>query len=106
MMGEPETVPTTPQATESSDHPVRARRRRSSTRKDTRGRLRKLYFCLAAAWGFLIGTGAVLVGLAALGRPLHLGPVLAVVLGAAGVLAVAGGLIASIAYRDASNGLR
>lgn len=84
-------------------------RRRSSARPSTggaRGRVRMLYFSLAALWGFLAGTGAVLVGLTAVGRPARLGPLgVAVVLGAA-IAAVAGGFVAAAAYRAASRRLR
>ena len=57
-------------------------------------------------WGFLAGTGAVLVGLTAVGRPARLGTLgVAVVIGAA-LAAVVGGFVAAAAYRAASRRLR
>jgi hypothetical protein len=65
-----------------------------------------LYFSLAAVWGFLAGTGAVLVGLTAVGRPARLGALgVAVVIGAA-LAAVVGGFVAAAAYRAATRRLR
>jgi hypothetical protein len=79
-------------------------RRRSSSR--TRGRLRALYFSLAAVWGFLAGTCAVLVGLAAVDRPARLGSTgVALVVGAA-VLSLVGGLVVAAGYGSASRRVR
>jgi hypothetical protein len=68
--------------------------------------MRMLYFSLAAVWGFLAGTGAVLVGLTAVGRPARLGSLgVAVIIGAA-LAAVVGGFVAAAAYRAASRRMR
>ena len=105
-MGEPERV------ADAQDPPVRegrSRRRRSRRRSSShgdstrraRGRLRALYFSLAALWGFLAGTGAVLAGLSWMGRPVDLGgPGLAFV-SLAAVVSLAGGVVAAAAYRAA-----
>ena len=96
-----------------TDPPVRRRRRRrsssrSSARSSSRSRrnLRAGYFTLAAIWGCLAGTGMLVVGLGALGRPLQLGSTLAGFLGLAMILAVVGGLVAAAAYRAASRRFR
>jgi hypothetical protein len=65
-------------------------------------RLRALYFSLAALWGFLAGTGAVLVSLAAVGRPTGIGTSGGVCVLCAAVVALAGGLVAATAYRSAT----
>ncbi len=87
--------------------PEPSRQRRSRPRHSVaRGRLRALYFSLAAAWGFLAGSGAVLVGLSATGRPAGLGaPAVGVLVGAA-ILALLGALVAAAGYRVASRRLR
>lgn len=79
----------------------RAKRSSRSAQQRSRTRLRRLYFSLAAIWGFLVGTGAILGGLAARGRPLRLDPIVAVLLLAAGGMALIGGIIAAAAYREA-----
>jgi len=83
--------------------PRRRGRRRSSRRRPPR--IRHLYFALASLWGFIAGTGTVLGGLAALGRPLSLSPTVMLVLVGAGGLSLLGGFVASAAYWDASGGL-
>ena len=78
-----------------------SRRRRPHVRRG-RDRLRALYFSIAALWGFLIGTGAIVVVLSEVGRPIRPGAGWAALLLTAGVVALAGGLVASVAYRDAA----
>ncbi len=107
-MGEPEQA----QRTIQSQDPARSARRQpresgARDRPSTRSRLRSLYFCLAAAWGFFTGLGGVLAILALTGqRPALLGSRgFGIVIGA-GLLALAGGLVAAAAYRSASRRLR
>ncbi len=68
--------------------------------------MRLVYFSLAALWGFLTGTGAVLIGLSAAGRQAPLGRPGALLLAAAAFLAVLGGIIVSAGYRAASQRYR
>ena len=107
-MGEAEVGRAENTPAESAGSPNVPRRRRRPGRPDNlaQARLRKFYFSMAAFWGFLIGTVAVLAGLVALGRPLRLAPIVAFVLIGAAIVAVVGGLIASLAYREASKRLR
>ena len=64
-------------------------------------RLRLVYFILASAWGFAAGTVAVFAGFRAIGRPVHFDSSLGVTLGFAGAIAIVGGVIFSLAYREA-----
>jgi hypothetical protein len=64
--------------------------------------MRSLYFSLAALWGFLIGSGALLIGFSATGARLHLGGGPLAALAAASILAVVGGMVAARAYREAT----
>ena len=57
---------------------------------------------MAAFWGFLIGSAALLVGSTLLGQPLHWNGTLGGVLFAGAGLALLGGAIASQAYRQAA----
>jgi hypothetical protein len=72
----------------------------------SRLRLRTLYFAIAAIWGFATGAAGLAAGLALGGRPVELDPQTSLALAACGVLALAGGLGASLAYRQASSGFR
>jgi hypothetical protein len=83
---------------------VRPARRRSPGRsaRGARSRLRLVYFGLAALWGFLTGSGAILLALSAAGRPVHLGPWVGAGLVAASGVALLGGFVAAVAYREAS----
>jgi hypothetical protein len=83
---------------------VPRRRRRASRRSSARSRtrLRSTYFGLASLWGFLTGSGAVLLGLAIAGRPVELGLGTDVLLIGGGAVALLGGLVAAAAYREAS----
>jgi len=59
-----------------------------------------VFFGIAAVWGFLIGSGAILGGLSLLGRPVGPEPLLLGLLAVALVLAVVGGWVAAAAYRE------
>jgi len=61
-----------------------------------------VYFGLASLWGFCIGTAAILIGLNLMETPLRPDPTLMAAIAAAAVLALVGGIIAAIAYRDAA----
>ena len=87
----------------------RSSRQRSSTRSSAsaaRRGLRAGYFALASLWGCLAGTGVLVVGLSAIGRPLRLGPTVAAFLGLAVIIAIVGGLLTAAAYRAASRRYR
>jgi hypothetical protein len=107
-VSQPEIVGSEIEVPRSEPSPRRRRRiearssSRVSTRRVRRLRLHAVYFSLAAIWGFLAGTGAVLVGLAAVGRPTRLGPGATLLVGCAAILALLGGLVAAAAYRAAS----
>jgi hypothetical protein len=108
-MGEAERVQEATGLQEAAAERPRRRRRRSASRsssRKTRGRLRKLYFSLAAVWGFLAGTGAVLVGLSAAGRPARLGTSGSMLVAGAAILALIGGVVAAAGYGSASRRLR
>jgi hypothetical protein len=60
-----------------------------------------VYFALASVWGFAAGSVAVLVGLNTLGRPIRFESGLGLVLGIAVTIAVVGGVVVSLAYREA-----
>lgn len=80
-------------------------RRRKNPRQAAAGshqRRRLVYFSLASLWGFLIGTATLLYGFSLAGHRLELSPVAIVVMSAAVVLAVVGGVITARAYREAS----
>jgi hypothetical protein len=63
--------------------------------------LRLFYFYLAALWGFVIGVAGLVVGLALAGSPVGLHPMLILTLVPFAGFALAGGAVASIAYREA-----
>ncbi len=102
-----------PDTTESMESPVvtteparrRRKRRRGSSSSTAGKRLRLLYFTLASAWGFTAGTVAVLAALRSSGKPWNLGPTSLAMLAGAGLLAIIGGVIAALAYHDASKRL-
>ena len=102
-----------PDTTESLESPVvtteparrRRKRRRGSSSSTAGKRLRLLYFTLASAWGFTAGTVAVLAALRSSGKPWNLGPTSLAMLAGAGLLAIIGGVIAALAYHDASKRL-
>jgi len=63
--------------------------------------LRLFYFYLAALWGFVIGIAGFAVAMALAGSPVGLHPTLILTLVPFAGFAVAGGAVASIAYREA-----
>jgi len=65
-----------------------------------------VYFSLAAMWGFLAGSGAVLVGLSTMGQRVSLGRAGVLFLATAALLAVIGGIVVSAGYRAASRRYR
>jgi len=72
---------------------------RSSSQRHRR--LRYLYFGLASGWGFATGAVTVLAGLDAMAHPMKLSSGLGVKLLFAGVVALVGGFVVSLAYREA-----
>lgn len=107
-MGEPGLVEPEGQPT-GTPTPSRRHRHRSSSHVSSRSlrrRLRALYFSLAALWGFLAGTGAVLIGLTTMGEPVGLAPRGVVFVAGAALLSLVGGLVAAAAYRSASRRYR
>lgn len=105
----PEPVTVTPELPQPVAQPaprVRRGSRSNPRRSSSRRGLRAGYFALASVWGCLAGTGALVVGLSFLGRPLRLGPTVVGFLGLAVILAVLGGLLMAVAYRAASRRYR
>ena len=64
-------------------------------------RLRYLYFGVASGWGFVAGSVAVLAALDSLGLSVPLGRGLGATLAVAGAVALVGGIVVSLAYREA-----
>jgi hypothetical protein len=60
-----------------------------------------LYFALASVWGFVTGSAAVLGGFVMVGRPVELGMTFGATLAIAVPIAMVGGAIVSLAYREA-----
>ena len=81
----------------SERHPI-ARRHSANTRHR---KLRVVYFALAAIWGFAAGSVAVLAGLNAVGHPIRLDAGLGLTMAVAAVVAIVGGVVTSLAYREA-----
>jgi hypothetical protein len=77
-----------------------SRRTQRSYRSSYRS-LRLFYFYLAALWGFVIGVAGLAVALALVGSPVGLQPMLVAVLVPFAGFALAGGAVASVAYREA-----
>lgn len=75
----------------------RSRRRRSKARH---GLLRRLYFGASAFWGCVCGLTGVAVGLDLSGRPMQMNQSLLVILCAALVASIVGGVVISLAYRE------
>jgi len=65
--------------------------------------VRLAYFSLAALWGFLAGSAAILTGLALRGTWIGLDAMILGALVLAAVLAVVGAGVAAAAYRDAGD---
>ena len=77
---------------------ARSHRRGAKTRH---GRLRIVYFTVASVWGFAAGSVAVLAGFNAVGQSIHFDSGVGVTLGVAAAIAIVGGVIISLAYREA-----
>ena len=60
-----------------------------------------LYFALASMWGFAAGSVAVIAGFRTLGYPISFDSGIGFTLGVAGIVALVGGVIVSLAYREA-----
>jgi hypothetical protein len=63
--------------------------------------LRFLYFAIASVWGFAAGSVAVLAGFNSVGNPIFFDSGFGVTLAVAGVIAIVGGVVVSLAYREA-----
>jgi hypothetical protein len=59
-----------------------------------------LYFGLASIWGFLAGSAAVIIVMDQLGQPIGFGGGLGQALLLAAAIALVGGVIVSMAYRE------
>jgi hypothetical protein len=108
-VGEPGLVGPDGRPSDASESASRRRRRRSPSQVSTRTvrrRLRALYFSLAALWGFLAGTAAVLIGLTTAGRSPGLAPRSVMIVAGAAVLSLVGGLVVAAAYRSATRRYR
>ena len=92
-----------PQTAEYSAPEPRRRSRESHRRvAPSHRRLRRLYFAIAAIWGFLSGAVGVGAALAVRGRPVGIeDPLVLLALLPAIALAVAGGVVIAAAYRAA-----
>lgn len=91
---------------EAVEFSVRSSQTEQTVLRRSRGRRRMAFFALAAAWGFLSGSSAVLVGLTLLGRPAYLARPLALSLGVAALAALAGGMVVAAAYRENTRRLK
>ena len=60
-----------------------------------------VYFALASVWGFAAGSVAVFAGFNTLSQPLRFESGLALTLGIAVAIAIVGGVVVSLAYREA-----
>lgn len=78
-----------------------ASRRTNSGYRSSYRTLRLFYFYLAALWGFVAGVAGLAVALALVGSPVELQPMLIATLLPFAGFALAGGAVASIAYREA-----
>ena len=92
----------------SMGQPARLRRSKRKSRSRSaaaRKRLRVLYFTLASAWGFTAGTVAVLACFRTSGKQWRVDTSSLALLAGAGLLALIGGIVAALAYHDASKRL-
>ena len=64
-----------------------------------------MYFLLAASWGFLSGSAAVVGAMSMLGRPVRFEAGSAAVLLGAALVALVGGGVSAYAYRETSGKL-
>jgi MFS family permease len=80
--------------------PLGSRDPRYSPGRSRHRRLRLFYFAVASIWGFVIGSTAV-IGAAVLEQPgFRVGPIFALALGLAALVAAGGGLVAARVYRS------
>ena len=77
------------------------RRHRDSVGQRRQKGLRVIYFSMAAIWGCVAGSAGVLAVAASRGQRLPFSSGLAIAVGLALLAAVAGGLVSSMAYREA-----
>ena len=91
------------------DRPGRVKRRRRADRRRSgrptlphRPALRALYFGLASIWGFVVGFAGIALGLGLNAEPARTGSGLLLPTLVAALLALAGGIVISMAYRKAS----
>ena len=67
-----------------------------------RGRLRAAYFGAASFWGFVTGSAAVIGALRATGQGVPLSSGILTVLAVTATIAIGGGLVLALAYREAT----
>jgi hypothetical protein len=67
-----------------------------------RGRLRAAYFGAASFWGFVTGSAAVIGALRATGQGVPLSSGILTILGVTATIAIGGGLVLALAYREAT----
>jgi len=95
------------ESSQSTDVPASRKRRSSARTRRSRGsrsshwRLRIAYFSIASAWGFVMGTAAVLGSLSMLDLELPEDPTITFMLALAALAAIVGGAVTAMAYRDA-----
>ena len=85
---------------EYSGHGAGSRRSDTKIRSSYRS-LRLFYFYLAALWGFVVGVAGLTMALALAGSPVEFAPTVVFALVPSAGFALAGGAVASIAYREA-----
>ena len=90
-----------PRHEEPADPSVGTQRSRAVHRG--RSRMRAFYFAAAAFWGFVAGSAAVVACLQIAGRPLPLTMSIVGTLSGAAVVAVVGGIVLALAYREAAH---
>lgn len=59
------------------------------------------YFGLASVWGFVAGTAAFVIASSSSNRSVEFGQSLVLTLGLAAAISVIGGVVVSLAYREA-----
>jgi hypothetical protein len=80
--------------------------RLTSSSRARRTRFRLAYFSIASLWGFFVGISALLIALNQLGRPLDMSSLVYGILIAATVVALGGGLLTAMLYRESVRGRR
>lgn len=78
----------------------------TSSSRARRTRVRLSYFGVASLWGFLVGISALLIVLNQSGRPLAMSSLVYGIIVGAGVVALAGGLLTAMLYRESVRGRR